>query len=51
MDNIELRAHLLAVEYVKHQVETGKTPDVPIAYANTYKLAYKQILSELKKGF
>lgn len=51
MDNMELRAHLLAVEYVKHQVEIGKILDSPVAYANTYKLAYKQILTELKKGF
>ncbi len=51
MDNIELRAHHLAIEYVKHQVETGKIPDAPITYANKYKMAYKQILTELKRGF
>nr|DAR01643.1 MAG TPA: hypothetical protein [Caudoviricetes sp.] len=51
MDNLELRAHLLAIEYVKQQVSMGKVQNIPIAYANTYKLAYKQILAELKKGF
>ena len=50
VDNVELRAHLLAVEYVKQQASAGNIQAQPIAYANAYKIAYKPILNELKKG-
>jgi hypothetical protein len=51
MTDIEMRAHLLTIEYLRLLVDGGRiqpttTPEV---YALNYKQNYQRILAELKK--
>ncbi len=51
MSDIETRAHLLTVEYLRIAIENGvlKPPLLPEVYAHAYKQNYQRILAELKK--
>lgn len=51
MSDIEMRAHLLTVEYLRFQASVNKighltTPEV---YAHIYKNYYNRIIAELRK--
>lgn len=53
MSDIEMRAHLITIEYLRFQASVDKighltTPEV---YAQNYKKYYDRIISELKKSF
>ena len=49
MTDIELRAHMLAVEFVKLQYQHGTTPISAVGFAAEYKRAYEQMVLELSK--
>ena len=52
MTDIEMRAHLLTIEYLRMLATNGKIiPEIlPDRYAQMYKQHYHKILSELKKS-
>lgn len=51
MTDIEMRAHLLTIEYLRLLADAGRIqPSVtPEVYALNYKQNYQRILAELKK--
>lgn len=49
MTDLELKAHMLALECVKGMRDAGSIPPIAFSYVNAYKNAYEQILEELTK--